>query len=68
MIGKPFTAESHRHTAAVCRTEAEVRRQSPHAHQREFAAVLDTWAANAEARALALDTPSQRDLFDRSAA
>ena len=57
------TPESHTHTANVCATEAEVRRASPLAHQRAFAAVLDTWAANARDRASALAQLAQRDLF-----
>jgi hypothetical protein len=57
------TPESHNHTAAVCQTEADVRRASPLAHQRAFAAVLDTWTANARDRATALSRLAQRDLF-----
>lgn len=56
-----------RHTAAVCRTEADVRRQSPLAHQRAFAAVLDTWAANQERRADELARGAQPDLFSEAA-
>jgi hypothetical protein len=57
------TPESHNHTAAVCQTEADVRRASPLAHQRAFAAILDQWAANQQARASALSNLAQRDLF-----
>ena len=57
------TASSHLHTAAVCATEADVRRASPTAHQREFAAILDQWAANARDRASALAQLAQRNLF-----
>lgn len=57
------TPESHNHTAAVCATEADVRRASPLAHQRAFAVILDTWAANARDRASALAQLAQRDLF-----
>lgn len=46
-------------TSAVLRTEAEARRHSPLAHQRAFAAVLDTWAERAERR----EQPEQQDLF-----
>lgn len=48
-------------TAAAHRFAAEAWRQSDSAAQRAFAPVLDTWAANAQARA---DAPAgQRDLF-----
>lgn len=57
------TPESHDLTAAVCATEADVRRDSPLAHQRAFATVLETWAANARDRASALAQLAQRDLF-----
>ena len=59
-------AASHRHTAAVLRTEADVRRQSPYAFNHAFAAVLDTWAANASRRALEAESgeqPKQMELF-----
>ena len=58
-----MSAESHRFTAKVCATEAEVRRASPLAFQRAFAAVLDTWAANQRARADRVEAHAQRDLF-----
>jgi hypothetical protein len=57
------TPESHYHTAAVCRTESDVRRASPLAHQRAFAVILDQWAANQRDRASALSRLAQRDLF-----
>jgi len=57
------TPASHYHTAAVCQTEADVRRASPLAHQREFAVILEQWAANARDRATALARLAQRDLF-----
>ena len=57
------TPESHHHTASVCATEADVRRASPTAHQREFAAILEQWAANQRDRASALAQLAQRDLF-----
>jgi hypothetical protein len=54
-----------RHTAAVLRTEADVRRQSDMRCDRAFASVLDTWAANAERRALEADRANsqQMELF-----
>ena len=57
------TPESHIQTASVCATEADVRRASPLAHQRAFAAILDQWAANQRDRASALSDLAQRDLF-----
>lgn len=54
---------SARHTAAVCRREADVRRS----YQPDFAATLDQWAANADARADALSIPAQPDLFGAAA-
>jgi hypothetical protein len=57
------TPESHYHTAAVCQTEAAIRRASPLAFQREFAAVLDTWADNAQRRGDEVAAKTQRDLF-----
>ena len=57
------TPASHLHTAAVYQTEADVRRASPLAHQREFAETLERWAANARDRASALSRLAQRDLF-----
>lgn len=38
------------HTAAALQTEATARLASPQAHQREFGALVLTWAVNAEAR------------------
>ena len=58
-----MTPESQRFTATVCAREADVRRASPLAHQRAFALVLDTWAANHRARADALAAMAQPDLF-----
>ena len=58
-----MTPVSHLHTASVCATEADVRRASPLAHQREFAKVLERWAANQRDRASALAQLAQRDLF-----
>lgn len=49
------------HTAAALHTEAAARLASPQAHQREFGALLETWAANAEERAARL--APQPDLF-----
>lgn len=57
------TPESHRHTGAVCRREAEVRRP----YQPDFAATLDQWAANADRRAMDLEAFSQPDLFGAAA-
>jgi hypothetical protein len=57
------TPQSHLHTANVCATEADVRRASPLAHQREFAKTLERWAANQRDRASALAQLAQRDLF-----
>lgn len=56
-------AASHRHTAAVHRAEAEARR----ATDPKFAAILETWACNAEARAIDADLSDQPDLFQRKA-
>ena len=58
-----MTPASNLHTANVCATEADVRRASPLAHQREFAVILDRWAANARDRASAIAQLAQRDLF-----
>jgi hypothetical protein len=58
-----MTPTSHLHTASVCATEADVRRASPLAHQRAFAAILDRWAANQRDLATALAQLAQRDLF-----
>lgn len=51
-------ASDYRNTAAVCRGEAEARRQT----QPAFAAILDQWAINQDRRA---DEPAsdQPDLF-----
>ena len=49
----------YRHTAAVCRSEAEARRD----RQPDFAAVLDTWAANFARRADDAAAGAQPDLF-----
>lgn len=57
-----MTAPSPRVSAAACRVEAERRRLSPHAHQRAFAAVLDTWADNFDRRTVEA-RPAQPDLF-----
>jgi hypothetical protein len=57
------THESHVHTSAVCRSEAAIRRASPLAFQREFAAVLDQWADAAELRAVKAASGGQPDLF-----
>jgi len=54
--------ESHLCTAAVCRGEAEARREADPA----FAGLLDQWAANAEARAEAA-ADDQPDLFGAAA-
>lgn len=56
---KPFvpTPDFYRHTAAIYRSEADVRR----ARQPDFAATLETWAINAERRAEACQP--QPDLF-----
>ena len=58
-----MTPASHLHTANVCATEADVRRASPLAHQRAFAAILDQWATNQRDRASVLASLAQRDLF-----
>lgn len=52
-------AESHRHTAAVCRSEALARRTA----DPRFAGLLDTWAANQERRADEALASGQPDLF-----
>jgi hypothetical protein len=53
------SAESHYHTAAVCRSEALVRLTS----QPGFAATLAKWADNAQRRGDDLAAKTQRDLF-----
>jgi hypothetical protein len=53
------TPESHCHTAAVCRGEAEARLSRDPA----FAAVLAGWADNAERRARHAEREKQPDLF-----
>jgi|GEM_PF-1446159 len=57
------TPDFYRHVAAVHRTEAEARR----GHQPDFAAILDTWAANADRRALDAEMDHQPDLFGAAA-
>jgi hypothetical protein len=52
-------AESHYHTAAVCRSEALVRLAS----QPGFAATLNQWADAAQRRGDELAAKTQRDLF-----
>jgi len=56
-------AEVARFAAAAHRREANTRRASPLACQRAFAAVLDTWAINADLRALEAENMGQPDLF-----
>lgn len=53
------TPDSHLHTAAVCRGEAEART----ATDPTFAGLLDRWAANAERRADEVASKIQPDLF-----
>lgn len=60
---KPLTASSYRFAAAAHRREAAIRAESPVAFQREFAGVLHTWAANADARADHAERLAQPDLF-----
>lgn len=55
--------ESHRHTAAVCRGEAEARLSRDPA----FAAVLAGWADNCERRARQAEREEQPDLFGEAA-
>ena len=64
---KPLTAASLRFIAGAHRSEAASRRQSPLIFQRDFAAVLEGWAADADARADALDAAVQPDLFGAAA-
>lgn len=56
-------AESAAFTAAAHAYAAEVFRNSPSEAQRNFAPTLDTWAANALARAERLAATEQPDLF-----
>lgn len=60
MIRSP--TEIAANAAGAHRFGAEVFRGSASAAQRRFAAVLDTWAANAQRRADG--APEQKDLFD----
>lgn len=60
---KPSPSDSARFTASAHAYAAEVFRGSPHASQRAFAPVLDTWAANALARADQAQHDQQQDLF-----
>lgn len=55
---------AHLNTAAVCRGEAEARRQT----QPAYAAILDTWAANQERRAIEAEAGDQPDLFTQQRA
>lgn len=55
----PRTPESHRHSAAVFRSEAEARRPKDPV----FAGLLDAWAANADRRADRATAGQQPDLF-----
>lgn len=57
------TPESHRHTAAVCRGEAEARGGAGTA----FGALLLQWADRAEARARQAEREEQPDLFGEAA-
>ena len=54
-----MTPDTHRFTATVHRREAEARRET----QPDFASVLDTWAINADLRALEAESMGQPDLF-----
>lgn len=56
-------AEIARHAAQVHRSEAAIRGMSDNPCQRRFAAFLEEWAANADARADALEGNNQPDLF-----
>jgi len=53
------TPESHRHSAAVFRSEADARRLKDPV----FAGLLDQWADNADRRADRATVGMQRDLF-----
>jgi cyclopropane fatty-acyl-phospholipid synthase-like methyltransferase len=54
-----MTPASHRHTASVCRGEAEARRST----HPEFAVTLAQWADNADRRADEIQAREQPDFF-----
>lgn len=56
-----MTPAAHTFTATVHRREAEARRLT----QPDFAAVLDTWAINADRRAEDARRGEQQELFER---
>jgi hypothetical protein len=58
-----MTAEAHRFTALACRSAAAIWRDDGNPVHAAFAPTLDTWAANAEARARDAAIPEQNDLF-----
>jgi len=64
---KPLTAASLRFIAGAHRHAAMVFRESDNPCRRRFAAVLDGWAADADAEADALDAARQPDLFGEAA-
>lgn len=67
MTPRPLTAASLRFIAAAHRREAAVRRESPLVFQRDFAAVLNTWADDADRRADEIEVDDQPDLFGAAA-
>jgi len=64
---RPVTPASYRFAAAAHRREAEIRRESPLIFQRDFAAVLEGWANDADARADEIEAGVQPDLFGEAA-
>ena len=66
-MNRPITAASYRFAAAAHRREAAIRAESPIIFQRDFAAVLEGWAADADARADEIQAADQPDLFGAAA-
>lgn len=62
-----FPAEIAANTAGACRFAAMVWAGSDSAPQRAFVPVLDTWAVNAERRAVEAARDEQPDLFGQAA-
>jgi len=59
-------ADHHRHTAAACRTAAEIWRNDGSKPHADFASVLDAWAARSDRRALEAESANpfeQMELF-----
>ena len=67
MTHRPLTAASPRFIAGAHRHAAMVFSESDNPCRRRFAVVLEGWAADADARAAALEAAVQPDLFGEAA-